>query len=111
MVVNAAVKFAYFLAEYHLSISVADHASKLFPVMFPDSGTARDLKCSRRKASAILQVVAQEVWKEIGSNLEKTRFFSLQTDETTDISVTNIWLRWFVFLMIVLAMYAVCSSP
>lgn len=89
MVVSAAVKFAYFLAEHYLSISVADHASKLFPAMFPDSETAKDLKCSRTKASAILQVVAQEVWKEISSNLKKTRFFSLQTDETTDISVTQ----------------------
>ena len=53
------------------------------------------LKCGRTKATAILKVIAHDLWSGIVKALEES---SLQTDETTDISVTQqmpIMLRFF----------------
>ena len=57
-VIEAEVKYGYFLGEHHLYsiFNLADHASKLFPSMFPDSAVAKEFKCSRKKATAILKV-------------------------------------------------------
>ena len=69
-VVEAEVKFGYFLAEHHLAFSVADHCSKLFPSLFPDSAIAKAFKCGRTKATAIVKVLAEEVMKEVICRLE-----------------------------------------
>ena len=67
--------------------------------MFSDSLIARDFKCSRSKATAILKVIAQDVLShQIVNILHDSKFFSLQVDETTDISITQqmaIMLRFF----------------
>ena len=97
-VIEAEVKFGYFIGEHHLAFNLADHASKLFPSMFPDSAVAKEFKCSRTKATAILKVIAQDAWRSIERALGESKYFSLQTDETTDISVTQqmaIMLRFF----------------
>ena len=97
-VVEAEVKFGYFLAEHHLAFSVADHCSKLFPSLFPDSAIAKAFKCGRTKATAIVKVLAEEVMKEVICRLEQSQFFSLHTDETTDITVFQqcaLMLRFF----------------
>ena len=97
-VVEAEIKFAYFLGEHHISFLVADHCSKLFRSMFPDSVIAKDFRCSRTKATAVLKVIAQDVRRQIVEVLHDSKFFSLQADETTDISVTQqmaIMLRFF----------------
>ena len=60
-VIEAEVKFGYFLGEHHIPLSVADHCAKLFASMFPDSAIAKSFKCGRKKATAIVEVVAQEV--------------------------------------------------
>ena len=55
-------------------------------------------KCSRTKATAVLKVIAQDCWKTISAAVGETKYFSLQTDETTDITVTQqaaIMLRFF----------------
>ena len=57
--------------------------------MFPDSSIAKDLKCSRTKPTAVLKVIAQDCWKTISAALRETKYFNLQTDETTDITVTQ----------------------
>ena len=57
--------------------------------MFPDSSIAEDFKCSRTKAAAVLKVIAQDCWKTISAAVRETKYFSLQTDETTDITVTQ----------------------
>ena len=36
-VIEAEVKFGYFLGEHHIPLSVADYCAKLFASMFPDS--------------------------------------------------------------------------
>ena len=66
--------------------------------MFPDSSIAKDFKCSHTKATAVLKVIAQDCWKTISIAVRETKYFSLQTDETTDITVTQqaaIMLRFF----------------
>ena len=59
-VTEAEVKFGYFLSEHHLAFKLADHATKLFSSTFPESAIAKDFKCGRTKATAILKVIAQD---------------------------------------------------
>ena len=86
-VIEAEVKFGFFLAEHYLAFNIADHCSKLFPSLFHDSAIAKAFKCGRTKAPAIVKVLALEVMKDICGRLQQSQFFSLHTDETTDITV------------------------
>ena len=88
-VIHAEVLLAYFLREHHLAFQLGDHCTKLFKLMFPDSSIAKDFKCSRTKATAVLKVNAQDCWKTISTAVRETKYFSLQTDGTTDITVTQ----------------------
>ena len=66
--------------------------------MFLDSSIAKYFKCSRTKATAVLKVIAQNCWKTISAAVRETKYFSFQTDETTDITITQqaaIMLRFF----------------
>ena len=97
-VIEAEVKFGFFLAEHYLAFNIADHCSKLFPSLFHDSAIANAFKCGRTKATAIVKVLAREVMKDIVAKLQQSRFFSLHTDETTDITVYQqcaVMLRFF----------------
>ena len=97
-VVKAEVKFSYFIGEHHLALAVADHCSKLFTSMFPDSNIARAFKCGRTKATATVKVIAQDIMKNIVARIGDANFFSIQIDETTDITVyeqMGIMLRYF----------------
>ena len=83
----AEIKFGYFLGEHHLPLLLADHCNQLlFRSMFPDSTIAKDFKCGRTKATAILKVISQEIHKE---QLQSINDSILQTDETTDMTVTQ----------------------
>ena len=96
-VICAEVLFAY-LGEYHLAFQLGDYCTKLFKLTFPDSSIAKDFKCSHTKATAVLKVIGQDCWKTISAAVRETNYFSLQTDETTDITVTQpaaILLRFF----------------
>ena len=88
-VILVEVLFAYFLGEHHLAFQLGDHFTKLFKLMFPDSAIAKDFKCRRAKATAVLKVIAQNCWKTISAADRETKYFSLQTDETTDIIVAQ----------------------
>ena len=97
-VIRADVLFTYFLGEHHLAFQLGDHCTKLFKLMFPDSSIAKDFKCSHTKTTALLKVITQDCWKTISAAVRKTKYFSLQNDETTDITVTQqaaIMLRFF----------------
>ena len=97
-VVEAEVKFGYFLGEHHVAFQVADHCSKRFSSMFPDSAIAKAFKCGRTKANALVKVLAQDILEESLSVLKESKFFSIQVDETTDITVNQqcgIMLRFF----------------
>ena len=89
-VVEAEVNFSYFIGEHHLALALADYCSRLFPSLFPslfpDSAVAKAFKCGRTKATAIMKVVAQEVIEDL-SRLEESRFFSVRSDESADITV------------------------
>ena len=87
-VIRAEVLFTYFLGEHHLAFQLGDHC-KLFKLMFPDSSIAKDFKCSRTKATAVLKIIAQDCWKIISTAVRETTYFSLQTDKTTDITITQ----------------------
>ena len=77
---------------------LADHATKMFASIVPDSEVAKNFKCGCTKATAILNVIAQDAWRYIAAALEESKYFCIQTDEITDISVTQqraIMLRFF----------------
>ena len=59
-VIRAEVLFVYFLGEHHLVFQLGDHCTKLFKLMFPDSSIAKDFKCCRTKATAVLKVFSQD---------------------------------------------------
>ena len=74
-VIEAEVKFRYFLGEHHLAFKLADHATMLFASMFPDSEVAKNFKCGRTKATAILKVIAQDAWRCIAAALKRIKVF------------------------------------
>ena len=97
-VIHAKVLFAYLLGVHHLSFPFGDHCTKLFKLMFPDTSIAKEFKCSNTKATSVLKVITQDCWKTISTAVRETKYFSIQTDETTDITVTQqpaIMLRFF----------------
>ena len=96
--IEAEVKFGYFLGEHHLALAVADHCSSLFSSLFPDSSIAKAFKCGRTKATAIVKVISQELIQDVLVRLGESKYFSLHTDESTDITVNQqcaIMLRYF----------------
>ena len=70
-------------------LSIGRSLYQLFKLMFPDSSIAKDFKCSCTKVTDVLKVIAQDCWKTISTAVRETKYFSLQTDETTDITVTQ----------------------
>lgn len=97
-VIEAEVKFGFFVGEHHLAFLLADHCNRLFRSMFPDSSIAKDFKCGRTKATAVLKIIAQDVQQKLLCALSDSKYFSLQMDEITDITVTQqagIMLRYF----------------
>ena len=66
--------------------------------MFPDSTIAKSFRCGRKKATVIVEVVAQEVKQGVLSRLKESKFFSIQIDEITDVAVNQqcgVTLRFF----------------
>ena len=56
--------------------------------MFPDLDIARAFKCGRTKATATVKVIAQDMIEEnIVETISDSNFFSIQIDESTDITV------------------------
>ena len=88
-VIHAQVLFAHLLGAHHLAFQLGDHCTKLLKLMFPDSSIAKEFKCRHTKATAVLKVIAQDCWKNISAAVRETKYFSLQTDETTDNTVTQ----------------------
>lgn len=63
---------------------VADHFTKLVPMMFPDSKIAEGFSCSRTKTSAMVREVYGPHYDATLVDMLKTTIFSLMVDETTD---------------------------
>ena len=80
----AEVLFTAFIAEHDLSFNLADHFTRLMPVMFPDSEIAKKFACGRTKTANIINhSVAPEISETVVS-LCKNNKFSLLVDESND---------------------------
>ena len=55
------------------ALSLADHATKLFTSVFPDSTIAKEFKCGCTKFTAILRVIAQDIRSGIESALADSK--------------------------------------
>ena len=83
-VMKAELLFTGFLVEHNLPISTADHASKLFKAMFPDSKIVNKYKCGRTKTTHILTgAVAKQIISDIKEELA-TRWYGIATDGSSD---------------------------
>jgi hypothetical protein len=72
------------MVEHDLSFNIADHASKLFQSMFPDSAIARQFTCSRTKATAIVTQTLEPKQRQHVIDMMKKNPYSIMMDETTD---------------------------
>ena len=53
-VIQAEALWSTFVVEHNLAFNASDHATKLFPKMFPDSEIAKKFACGRTKTTVIL---------------------------------------------------------
>lgn len=84
------LKLVMFLHEHNLPFLIMEHLPKLLKSVCPDSNIAKDIACSRTKATELTNnVLAKESLKSFTSELNKgsNGMFSLIVDETTDTSV------------------------
>ena len=77
------------LAEHNLPMLLSDHASKLFPSMFPDSQITKSYKSAHTKTTALITNVISPELHEDAVHQMHASYFSLLVDESTDISVTQ----------------------
>ena len=88
-VCKAELKFAYMLAEHNLPMLLSDHASRLFPGMFPDSQIASSYKSALTKTTALItNAISPELHEDVVHQMQASNF-SLLVDESTDISITQ----------------------
>lgn len=82
---KAQLKICAFLHEHNLPFLLADHLPKFIKSICPDSDIAKNINCSRTKATYLTnECINLEQLGNI-SNVKKNKF-SLLIDETTDIS-------------------------
>ncbi|XP_033105097.1 uncharacterized protein LOC117107512, partial [Anneissia japonica] len=86
-VLKAEVLFTSLLVEHNLPFAVAQHATKIFEQMFPDSNIAKKYKCSYTKTAAIVEhALEPESSKAMFSCIKDQRQpFALMIDESNDI--------------------------
>lgn len=82
-VIQAETLFTEFIIEHNLPLAVADHASRIFRKMFPDSEIAKKYGCGRTKTSYIVETLAMDTQQNIVEVL-RTHPFSMSTDGSTD---------------------------
>ena len=59
---NGVLNLAFFVAEHHLAVSVADHLVPLFAsICRPDSQIASDMKGARTKMTAAIKTIAEDM--------------------------------------------------
>ena len=85
--VEAEARWAMFVAKHNLAFLGSDHATKLFPKMFPDSEIAKQFACSRTKSTAIVKTaLAPYFLDKVISSMSSP--FSLMMDESNDRTVS-----------------------
>ena len=78
-VIRAEVLFSNFLVEHNLPLAAADHATDLFPKMFPDSGIAKKYSSKRTKTTAIVRSMAADTKGKYTQRMREQPF-SLSVD-------------------------------
>lgn len=82
-VIEAETRWATFIAKHNIAFLASDHATKLFPKMFPDSEIAKKFSCGRTKTTAIIkEALAPHFLNETIKNMSYP--FSLMMDESND---------------------------
>lgn len=89
-VIRAEVLFTQFLLEHNIPVAAADHSSKLFRAMFPDSKIAGQYACGRTKTTAIIETLADNTDDVISQYLHSGPF-SLATDASTDMDSIKLY--------------------
>lgn len=80
------LKLCMFLHEHNLPFLIMDHLPKLISSVCPDSNIAKELHCSRTKATQITkQCLAVESIDSIKEHINRVPAYSLIIDETTDV--------------------------
>ena len=69
-------------------LSIERSLYQTIQVDVPDSSLAKDCAVVL-KATAVLKVIAQDCWKTISAAVRENKYFSLQTNETTDITIAQ----------------------
>ena len=79
--IEAEMCWSIFVAKHGLSFLFSDHATKLFPVMFPDS---KSFACGCTKTTAIVKEVLAPyfIHRQAVANMSKP--FSIMMDDKTD---------------------------
>ena len=71
------------IAQHNLPFSLADHLSKIYPVVFPDSKIAKSFSCVERKLNGAMLL---ELKPDVVSRM-KAEPYSLVNDGTSDTSI------------------------
>ena len=75
-VTKAEILFSGFLVEHNLPLATADHTSKLFKSMFPDSKIETKYSCGRTKTSHTLTgAVAKDIVNDLKKEFSSTRWY------------------------------------
>lgn len=82
-VIRAETLFTEFIIEHSLPFSVADHCTKLFRKMFPDSNVAKKYSCGRTKTSYLVEALGKQSKQSI-LDVIRVSPFSMATDGSTD---------------------------
>ena len=80
---NSKCLFTSFIIEHNPPIGIADHATKLFHRMFPDSEMAKKYSCGRTKTSAIINEMANNVRQCMVLDLNG-KAYTVSTDGSND---------------------------
>ncbi|XP_014674788.1 PREDICTED: zinc finger BED domain-containing protein 5-like [Priapulus caudatus] len=85
-VINPEVLFTALLVEHNLPVVVAQHATKIFPMIFPDSKIAK-YKCSYTKTATIVEYALEpESTKSMLSHIKvQNKPYTIMIDESNDI--------------------------
>ena len=82
-VIEAETRSAMFVSKHNLAFLASDHATKLFPKMFPDSKIAKSFACGRTKTTAIVkEALSSHFLKKTTESMSNP--FSIMMDESND---------------------------
>ena len=75
--------WSQFVSKHNLSFQTSDHATKLFPHMFPDSEYAKKFACGHTKTAAIIKHALAPHYLDKTLH-DMSTFFSILMDESND---------------------------